>query len=199
MARELGRRTDLPVIELDALFWLNGSAPTPAAQWAERQHELVRQPRWIIDGDLGPYDRDLGLRLSAADTVIVLNFGFLRCAWQPAPRPGTGRLLALGLGLPSPQPPGHSVRDRRARSRRPGKRAAPSSHAPQVRGRRQQGEATDQARPLVIGGPRSAKARPVLACLWLGIPISDFGWCGRVEFVNWDRILNLVQLLTIAL
>ena len=82
LARELGRRTGLPVIELDALFWLNGPAPTPARQWAARQRELVRQPAWIIDGDLGPYDRDLGLRLRAADTVVVLNFGFLRCAWR---------------------------------------------------------------------------------------------------------------------
>jgi adenylate kinase family enzyme len=82
LARELGRRTGLPVISLDALFWLKGPTPTPAPQWAARQRELVRQPTWIIDGDLGPYDRDLGLRLRAADTVIVLNFGFLRCAWR---------------------------------------------------------------------------------------------------------------------
>jgi adenylate kinase family enzyme len=82
LARELSRRTDLPVIELDALFWGKGLTPTPAAQWAERQRELVRQPDWIIEGDLGPYDRDLGLRLRAAETVLVLNFGFPRCAWR---------------------------------------------------------------------------------------------------------------------
>lgn len=82
LARELSRRTGLPVIELDDLFWKNGPTPTPAAQWAARQRELVRPPAWIIDGDLGPYDRDLGLRLRAADTVLVLDFGFLRCAWR---------------------------------------------------------------------------------------------------------------------
>jgi hypothetical protein len=82
LARELGRRTGLPVTELDALFWLKGPTPTPAPQWAERQRELVRQQTWIIDGDLGPYDHDLGLRLRAADTVLILNFGFLRCAWR---------------------------------------------------------------------------------------------------------------------
>jgi adenylate kinase family enzyme len=82
LARELGRRTGLPVIELDDLFWPRGPTPTPAPQWAERQRELTQQPTWIIDGDLGPYDHDLGQRLRSADTVLVLNFGFLRCAWR---------------------------------------------------------------------------------------------------------------------
>src|ERR1700761_2376865 len=80
LARELSRRTNLPVIELDDLFWIKGPTPAPAAQWTERQRELVRQPTWIIAGDRGPYARALALRLRAADTVIVLDFGFLRCA-----------------------------------------------------------------------------------------------------------------------
>jgi adenylate kinase family enzyme len=84
LARELSRRTGLPVIELDNFFWADGPTPIPASAgpWAERQRELARRPAWIIDGDLGPYDRDLGLRLRAADTVLVLDFGFLRCAWR---------------------------------------------------------------------------------------------------------------------
>ena len=82
LARELNRRAGLPVIELDTLFWGKGPTPIPAAQWAQRQRELVRRPAWIIDGDLGPYDRDLGLRLRAADTVLVLDFGFACCAWR---------------------------------------------------------------------------------------------------------------------
>jgi hypothetical protein len=32
------------------------------------------------------YDRDLGLRLRAAGPVIVLDFGFLRCAWRTLQR-----------------------------------------------------------------------------------------------------------------
>ena len=38
--------------------------------------------RWILDGDLGPYDKALEVRLRAADTIVVLDFTFLRCAWQ---------------------------------------------------------------------------------------------------------------------
>ena len=59
----------------DWLFWLPGAVPMDAAQWAAGQRELVRGDAWILDGDLGPYDQYLGIRLQAADTVIVLDFG----------------------------------------------------------------------------------------------------------------------------
>lgn len=39
----------------------------------------------MLDGDLGPYD-DLPMRLAAADTVMVLDFSLLRCAWEAARR-----------------------------------------------------------------------------------------------------------------
>jgi hypothetical protein len=34
-----------------------------------------------MDGDLGQYDA-VEVRLSAADTIILLDFGVLRCAWR---------------------------------------------------------------------------------------------------------------------
>jgi hypothetical protein len=70
------------VTELDTLFWQPGLAAPDAAWWAARQDEPVRRDAWILDGDLGPYDRDLDVRLRAADTIIVLNFAFLRCSWR---------------------------------------------------------------------------------------------------------------------
>jgi hypothetical protein len=70
------------VAELDELFWAPGPTTPDPAWWAAQQRELLRREAWIIDGDLGPYDLDLSLRLRAADTVIVLDFGFLRCAWR---------------------------------------------------------------------------------------------------------------------
>jgi adenylate kinase family enzyme len=82
LARRLGEVTKLPVIELDALFWKPGPTPTAPGQWAARQQELVRQDAWILDGDLGPYDDALDVRLRAADTIVVLDFSFPRCAWR---------------------------------------------------------------------------------------------------------------------
>jgi hypothetical protein len=82
LARHLSELTGIPAIELDGLFWQQGAAPAPAEVWVARNRELVAGERWIIDGDLGPYDAGLSSRLAAADTIIVLDFGFLRCAWR---------------------------------------------------------------------------------------------------------------------
>jgi streptomycin 6-kinase len=35
------------------------------------QHELIQRSRWILDGDLRPYDTALEVRLRAADTIAV--------------------------------------------------------------------------------------------------------------------------------
>ncbi|MEV4069781.1 hypothetical protein [Nonomuraea fuscirosea] len=81
LAARLGAITGLPVIELDQHFWRPGLEATPPDQWAAVQGELVRTEGWIMDGDLGPYDV-LDVRLRAADTVILLDFSFWRCAWR---------------------------------------------------------------------------------------------------------------------
>jgi adenylate kinase family enzyme len=82
LARQLSELTGIPAVELDGLFWRPGLMPTRAETWVARQREVVAGERWIIDGDLGPYDAGLSSRLAAADTIIVLDFGFLRCAWR---------------------------------------------------------------------------------------------------------------------
>ena len=82
LARRLGELTGLPVIELDTLFWQDGLTAAGPVAWAGRQRELVSREDWILDGDLGPYDSALDARLRAADTIIVLNFSLLRCAWR---------------------------------------------------------------------------------------------------------------------
>lgn len=84
-ALELGRRTGLPVIELDERFWRPGLAPTPAHEGVRVQGELAAADQWIMDGDLGPYDV-LAPRLGRADAVIVLDFSLMRCAWRAVRR-----------------------------------------------------------------------------------------------------------------
>lgn len=82
LARELGELTGLPVIELDSLFWRAGQPAMDAARWEAVQRELVQRDTWIIDGDLGPCDEALGIRLRAVDTIIVLDLSFPRAAWR---------------------------------------------------------------------------------------------------------------------
>jgi hypothetical protein len=59
----------MPVIELDKIFWRPGLFATPCEQWVVTQEKLVAGDRWIMDGDLGPYDA-VEVRLHAADTII---------------------------------------------------------------------------------------------------------------------------------
>jgi adenylate kinase family enzyme len=82
LSRQLSDVLGVPVVELDALFWQPGPTPVDLSRWAACQHELVQRDSWILDGDLGPYDEALDVRLRAAGTVVILDFTFLRCAWR---------------------------------------------------------------------------------------------------------------------
>jgi adenylate kinase family enzyme len=84
-ARSLAERTGIPWIELDALFWSADLEPTPPAAWIRVQEELCARPRWILDGDLGPYDV-LDVRLRHVDAVVVLDLPTWRCAWRAVRR-----------------------------------------------------------------------------------------------------------------
>ena len=81
LARRLSELTGLPVIELDKLFWRAGLLATPRDEWVSLQQKLVAADGWIMDGDLGPYDA-VEVRLRAADTIILLDFSLVRCAWR---------------------------------------------------------------------------------------------------------------------
>jgi adenylate kinase family enzyme len=81
LAGVLGTATGLPVVELDQHFWGPGLEATPPDRWAVVQGGLAAADRWIMDGDLGPYDV-LDVRLRRADTVLLLDYSFPRCAWR---------------------------------------------------------------------------------------------------------------------
>jgi adenylate kinase family enzyme len=82
-AEELGRRTGIPVIHLDEHFWKPGWVPTPRDAWADLQGGLLSGDNWIADGN---YGGTLDVRLSRADTVIVLTLPRWRCALRASKR-----------------------------------------------------------------------------------------------------------------
>jgi adenylate kinase family enzyme len=81
LARRLGEVLQLPVVELDKVYWRADGSPTPVAAWQAAQKQLVAGGAWILDGDLGPSDV-VEPRLRAADTIIVLDLAACRCAWR---------------------------------------------------------------------------------------------------------------------
>lgn len=76
LARELGRRTGIPVIHLDQHFWKPGWVATPAEEWRAVQNDLLSADCWIVDGN---YGGTFDVRFARADTVIVLALPRLRC------------------------------------------------------------------------------------------------------------------------
>ena len=79
VAQRLARRTGLPLIHLDLLYWRPGWQPTPSEEWREAVRRLVAGDRWIIDGN---YGGTLDLRLAACDTVVFLDLPRVLCLWR---------------------------------------------------------------------------------------------------------------------
>src|SRR5205807_8072437 len=79
VARRLARRTGLPLIHLDLLYWRPGWQPTPSEEWREAVRRLVPAERWIIDGN---YGGTLGLRLAACATAVAPHCPPGLCPWR---------------------------------------------------------------------------------------------------------------------
>jgi adenylate kinase family enzyme len=67
----------LPVIHLDYHFWKPGWVKPSDDEWRETQLSLLAGDGWIVDGnDLGTLD----LRLERAETIVLLDTPWWRCA-----------------------------------------------------------------------------------------------------------------------
>jgi adenylate kinase family enzyme len=101
LARELGRRLDLPVIHLDVLFWQPGWVEPDRDEWEALNRQLVEGERWIIDGN---YGGTMEIRLAAADAIVFLDPPPLLAVWRviwrrrAGPRPDLAPYLDERVG-----------------------------------------------------------------------------------------------------
>lgn len=79
LARQLGYLTQLPVIHIDVVVWKPGWVMMDRAEEVVRLQKLIEQPEWIIDGN---YLSTSDPRLTAADTIIFLDFPRWLCLWR---------------------------------------------------------------------------------------------------------------------
>jgi adenylate kinase family enzyme len=79
LARRMGDRLGLPVVHLDALFWLPGWVESDLASFRSRVAEALAGDRWVCDGG---YSRTYDLRFPFADTVIWLERPRWLCLWR---------------------------------------------------------------------------------------------------------------------
>jgi len=78
-AREISKRLQLPHVELDALYWAENWTGVPEEEFQARVRAAAAGERWVIDGN---YSRIRHLVWGRAETVVFLDYGFLRVFWQ---------------------------------------------------------------------------------------------------------------------
>ena len=88
LARQLGEKTGIPVVHLDALGWLPGWQERPKEEFDALLMEALQKPRWIIDGN---YGRTIPLRLKYCDAVIWLDFNRFAALWGVVRRVASNR------------------------------------------------------------------------------------------------------------
>ena len=76
---KLAELTGLPLTHLDQLGWYGHWQSRPDEEFDALLMEVLKQPRWIIDGN---YGRTIPLRASYCDTLIFLDVSTPRCLWS---------------------------------------------------------------------------------------------------------------------
>lgn len=84
LARDLAMELALPLIHLDAEYWLPGWQQPPREIWRAKVVELVAREQWVMDGNyVGTFD----LRMPRADVIVFLDLPRLVCLagilWRP--------------------------------------------------------------------------------------------------------------------
>jgi adenylate kinase family enzyme len=90
----LGKRTGLPVVHLDKVFWRPGWDRITPEDWQAVTTTILAEESWILDGN---YGSTMSRRVKAADTIIFLDMPRLLCVWRVVLR----RLQYRGRARPS--------------------------------------------------------------------------------------------------
>lgn len=87
-AKALHKKTALPLIHLDQLYWQADRSTVAPEVFQTRLQHALDQECWIIDGN---YASSLGRRLAACDTVFFLDYPTAVCLAGVASRQGQPR------------------------------------------------------------------------------------------------------------
>jgi adenylate kinase family enzyme len=103
-AKKLAETLSIPFIELDALFWEPNWQMPEDGELFNRLESALEGSHWVLDGN---YTRTLPIKWERVNTVIWLDFSFLRTFYQSISRaisrlfskqelwPGTGNRETL--------------------------------------------------------------------------------------------------------
>ncbi len=84
LARKLAEGLVLPLIHLDAEYWLPGWQQPARAHWREKVAELAARETWVMDGN---YAGTFDLRMPRAEVIVLLDVPRWLCLWGILWRP----------------------------------------------------------------------------------------------------------------
>lgn len=79
IAKQISEKFNLPLINLDQLYWRPGWMRTPREEWREKVAELVKKEKWVMEGN---YQNTFDIRFPACDTVVILDVNRFVCFWR---------------------------------------------------------------------------------------------------------------------
>jgi len=85
LANKLGKILNIPVHHLDKIFWKDNGVFASQAEGVEKVLEILKEPRWIIDGSM-PRSRTFDMRIKDADTIIFYDLPFWLILWRQTKR-----------------------------------------------------------------------------------------------------------------
>ncbi|WP_409482513.1 topology modulation protein [Helcococcus ovis] len=88
-SRKLHEITQIPLYHLDMMYWNVDKTTVDRKTLIERQNEVIKKDKWIIDGN---YGSTMELRMNACDTVIFLDYPVEVCLSGVEARRGKPRL-----------------------------------------------------------------------------------------------------------
>ena len=88
LARQLGKKLNIPVIHLDKLFWKPGWVEETPEEFDRKLAAELEKSRWIMDGN---FNRTMPWRIGKCDAVIYLDFNRITCLWGVIKRNITNR------------------------------------------------------------------------------------------------------------
>ena len=78
-AQKINKKLNLPLTNLDQLYWKPGWERTSKTEWREKVEQLVKGDKWIIDGN---YQSTFDIRFPACDTIIFLDINRFTCLFR---------------------------------------------------------------------------------------------------------------------
>lgn len=76
LSKILAKKTQLPLIHLDTLFWKPNWEPHTREEFMKVTKPLVKSDQWVFDGN---YTNSLEVRLPHSDLIILLDYSRWTC------------------------------------------------------------------------------------------------------------------------